>query len=195
MAFATLYFVRHGETDMNREFRCQGRVDTPLNETGLQQAAEAARELSYIKIDHLYSSPLRRALDCAVAIGKPHGLEPQEIDWLTEIDHGRLEGMNREEAEQHYPGLMDKWIDFPHTVDFPGGESLEIVKNRVIAGLRDVCRRDAGAVVFVTHQVVTGVARCHLFKRPLSEIWKKKLLNGKFLKIEMTPDMMRQLDA
>src|SRR3954468_22317430 len=37
----TFYYLRHGETDWNREHRAQGHNDIPLNETGLAQARAA----------------------------------------------------------------------------------------------------------------------------------------------------------
>jgi broad specificity phosphatase PhoE len=64
-----LYYVRHGETDLNSQGRLQGRRDTMLNAHGRQQAAECGvllknlfardrrqpQELEYV------SSPLKRA--------------------------------------------------------------------------------------------------------------------------------------
>ena len=41
-ALPRLYFVRHGETDWNREFRFQGQRDVPLNETGRARVAALA---------------------------------------------------------------------------------------------------------------------------------------------------------
>ncbi len=33
----TLCFVRHGQTDWNKQTRIQGRIDNPLNDTGRNQ--------------------------------------------------------------------------------------------------------------------------------------------------------------
>ncbi|MBA2358003.1 MAG: histidine phosphatase family protein [Actinobacteria bacterium] len=45
---ATLVFVRHGETDWNRDHRWQGFTGPPLNETGRSQTAELAAQLEHI---------------------------------------------------------------------------------------------------------------------------------------------------
>ncbi len=42
-----LYFVRHGETDVE--------LDEPLNKSGIQQAQELARQLKEIKFDAICS--------------------------------------------------------------------------------------------------------------------------------------------
>src|SRR4051794_37254106 len=51
-----LFVFRHGETDWNREGRLQGHTDTPLNATGLAQAAALADSLRPHRLDAVVSS-------------------------------------------------------------------------------------------------------------------------------------------
>jgi probable phosphoglycerate mutase len=59
-----IYFIRHGETDWNREGRIQGQIDIPLNDNGHQQAAAISRGLRNVlgntRIDLFIASPLTR---------------------------------------------------------------------------------------------------------------------------------------
>lgn len=192
MAVQVVYFVRHGETRMNLEFRYQGRVDTPLNERGREQMAETAQELDNVAIDRLYCSPLNRALESATILSGRHGMSPVILDWLTEVNHGEMEGLNREESDGRMPGLWKKWVETPDAVKFPGGDSLADVAARVAPGLAEVCRLDSGTVVFVTHQVITSVAKCILQGLPLSQIWINKLVNGRYLRLELTSEMLER---
>ena len=58
------YFVRHGQTDWNKEKRLQGIRDIPLNETGLNQARELRKQVEQNNLffDKVYTSPLTRAV-------------------------------------------------------------------------------------------------------------------------------------
>ncbi len=40
--------LRHGQTDFNAQGRLQGRIDNPLNDTGIQQAKKAAEAIGPI---------------------------------------------------------------------------------------------------------------------------------------------------
>ena len=178
---------------MNRQLRYQGRIDIPLNEEGHRQALQAAQSLGDISIDHMYTSPLQRAMQSAAPIASEHDMEPVPQDWLIEVNHGDLEGMSKDEAVQEHAELVDQWASAPHKADFPGGECLEDVRRRVAAGLCETYHRDNGVVVCVTHQVVSAVARCIAHGRPLSEIWIDKLPNGEFLHIPVTEQVARRL--
>ena len=51
-----LYFIRHGQTDWNKDMRMQGQSDIPLNENGRESAIEAGKTLANTHIDLAFSS-------------------------------------------------------------------------------------------------------------------------------------------
>lgn len=57
-----IYFVRHGETDMNARNMFYGWYDADINEKGIAQAEELRAAFETIHIDAIYSSDLKRAL-------------------------------------------------------------------------------------------------------------------------------------
>ena len=62
MPTAKIYFVRHGETDENRQGIIQGHLDTDLNAIGLEQSEVVAKELKSVPFDAGFSSDLKRAV-------------------------------------------------------------------------------------------------------------------------------------
>ncbi|MEW6201200.1 MAG: histidine phosphatase family protein [bacterium] len=182
----TLYFVRHGETDVNREYRCQGKIDKPLNGEGRRQAERTASEFGDIKIDIIYASPLLRARQSAEFTAQKKGLPVIIKEWLVEIDHGDLEGLTKAEAEAVAPGLLATWKEHPDTVQFPNGESLKQVEQRFLKGIREVLVNDNGRnILFLTHQVLAGTAMCFFNNLPLKDVWKDKLQNGGYFKFTL----------
>jgi broad specificity phosphatase PhoE len=69
-----IILIRHGETEWNKEEIFRGRVNIELNETGLKQARLLAEFLADLKIEAIYSSPLKRASKTAEIIVSYHGL-------------------------------------------------------------------------------------------------------------------------
>ena len=59
------YFLRHGETDWNRDRRAQGQIDIPLNATGIAQAKAAAEVVRGLGLRTICASPLSRAYETA----------------------------------------------------------------------------------------------------------------------------------
>jgi 2,3-bisphosphoglycerate-dependent phosphoglycerate mutase len=62
--------VRHGVTDWNYAGRVQGRSDIPLAPEGERQTAATAERLTTESWDAVYSSPLQRAYQTALAIAR-----------------------------------------------------------------------------------------------------------------------------
>lgn len=138
-----LYLVRHGETEWNAARRIQGRTDIPLNETGRQQAREAAELLARRRWHGVYTSPLGRARETASIIAERLGLDGvTAIDALVERDYGEAEGMGFDEIEALYP----------EGVRAPGQETREEVAARVVPALLELAERHPGArLVIVSH--------------------------------------------
>ena len=83
----SFYFLRHGETDWNKQQKIMGQSDIPLNETGVLQAKTVAEKIQALSIDVIVASPLKRAYKTAEIIGnkidKPIFLEQdlREFCW------------------------------------------------------------------------------------------------------------------
>ena len=139
-----IYFLRHGQTDNNREGRMQGRVDIPLNETGRAQARCAAQRLKSISFDAVYSSPLRRAVETAqIVTGLPTqeiNIEPRAIELGFGIWDNRLHAELEKETEQ----FDILWDETDKYVPPQGAEPLEDLMTRVHAMLQELAARHAG---------------------------------------------------
>ncbi|WP_144758394.1 histidine phosphatase family protein [Curtobacterium sp. 9128] len=141
----TLYLVRHGETDWNKQRRIQGSTDIPLNDTGRAQAAASAELLARRSFDAVVASPLSRAAETGAIIAARLGLpEPSTYAGLAERSYGEAEGLTDDEVLERYP----------HD-DIPGRESRAALLARVTETLGEVAvRYDGGVIVVATHGAV-----------------------------------------
>src|SRR5437016_4548078 len=96
-----LYYIRHGETDWNREGRLQGQREIPINANGRAQARRCGEILHDLlarepqtTLDFV-ASPLGRARATMELARVALGLDPQSYrvdERLTEISFGNWEG-------------------------------------------------------------------------------------------------------
>jgi len=152
-----LYFVRHGETDWNREKRFQSISDVPLNATGLAQAKCAAEELQRrgVQIAELRCSPLQRAHVTAQIIGDALGITPLVDPRVIEMTFGEWEGQLESELSEQFGGDFDVWRQSHYTQRPPGGEALIDVAERVKATLADLqAPATSGNAMVVAHQAI-----------------------------------------
>jgi broad specificity phosphatase PhoE len=166
-----IIIARHGETALNAAEVFRGRVDAALNETGLKQAALLAGYLSNLEIEALYSSPLRRAVQTAEAIGERCELKVNVELRLTDLDFGQWQGLSLQEVREKYGELYPLWENEPEQIRMPGGESLSDVRERVIPLVNDLLDRHAGRVMLVSHRVVNKVLLCALLGLDNSHFW------------------------
>lgn len=130
-----VYLARHGESDWNVANRFQGHSDRPLTALGRRQAEALADELAGVAtLSVIYSSPLRRALETAAAVGERTGLDPVPLDDLREVDVGAWTGLSRSEVEARFPEAFRRWLDGGQ--GWEDGESYADMSYRVLSALR-----------------------------------------------------------
>lgn len=150
------YLVRHGETDSVKEKRYQGKIDAVLNETGIEQAKKLAKTFKDYPLTAVYSSRLRRAFETARIINRFHSTLPLFIESdFIEIDFGEWEGLKLEEIESKFPILYQRWWKAPHTMRFPGGETVGFFYHRVAAKFEEIVEKhkkeEGSEILIVSH--------------------------------------------
>lgn len=186
---ATIYFIRHGETDWNREGRYQGKRDIPLNDRGREMAAKLQSALAGVAFDVVYSSNLSRAHETAKIALDGRDLHINVTDALQEINHGDWEGKLVSEIETEYPQLLEDWFDTPTTVTFPNGESLHDMALRADTLMQEVVPKyPSGTVGVFTHDAVIRGFLSRLVGAGLIHFHKLRLDPTSVSAIEISPD-------
>ena len=166
--------VRHGQTEWNRVERFRGRVDVPLNETGLQQAEATGRRVAAEwRPNAVYSSPLSRATRTAEAIGRHTGVAVEIHPGLADIDYGDWHGLTPEEARSRWPELVDLWYIAPQLAHIPGGETLADLRVRAMKTVDELTSRHAGqTIVLVGHTVINRIILLGVLKLGNERFWR-----------------------
>ena len=160
MSATTFDLLRHGKTLWNETGRIQGRCDSPLCPTGLDQVRAWARFLarSGTRWDLILASPLGRARQTAALLNEPLALPLVFAPALQEQDWGLWTGRTlaslRREAGDELDSQVARGWDFQP----PGGESRRQVLARAGACLaRWGLRRPGARILVVSHE---GVLKC-----------------------------------
>ncbi len=98
-----IFLVRHGTTEWNREEVFRGRADCGLNDTGRAEAQAVAVYLQGVEIEKIYSSPLSRAAETAMAIAAERGLRVIPDPAFIDLDFGDWQGSPLKEVGRSIP--------------------------------------------------------------------------------------------
>jgi broad specificity phosphatase PhoE len=177
----TLYLVRHGETDWNATERCQGALDIPMNDAGLQQARLAGDALRAVTFDAAYTSTLGRAQQTAAAVLGNSPLRAIPIAALSELSYGSWHGLRPDE----WPGDTGRaWKRDPWSIQFPEGESLPALRDRVVPVLRRIVADHRGQCVLIaSHGHVNRVMLIHALGADPNSFWQIEQVNGAVVRL------------
>lgn len=173
-----IYIIRHGKTELNQANVLQGRSDNPLNAQGIQQAKEAAERLSDIHFDHVFSSPLMRAVQTADIIAPDSA--PTIDDRLIEMDYGPYEGLDLAHMP---PEVLTFFSDFVHNPAPEGMEQLSSVVERAGSFLETI-RELRGNILISTHAIAMKGLLEHLTPDSKGSYWSKYIGNCAIYTVE-----------
>ncbi|MCX7997215.1 MAG: histidine phosphatase family protein [Patescibacteria group bacterium] len=167
-----LFLVRHGESEGNvdRGF-IAGRTDSRgLTVKGRVQITRTAWQLRKLHFDHLYCSPVARAVESAQILSRLLSVDYTKVPFLEEMSYGDYEG------EYFWVNIEKKRADFHRwntdmDFAFPNGESLRMVSDRVWNGYQDWLAghdRDKKVnILFVSHDVIISTLLfCLMYGHP-----------------------------
>lgn len=163
-----VYLTRHGLTEANLRRVRAGLTDIPLVPEGRAQAARLAEFLRHSGIDHIFTSPLRRAVETARVIADSLNVPVTEEPGLIEIDVGPWEGLGDADVRSRFPSEYEVWSSKPTDLNVPGHESLESVRARAVPVVERLLERKAPSLC-VSHLGVLRVLFLHFAGRPLDD--------------------------
>ncbi|WP_290863350.1 histidine phosphatase family protein [Flavobacterium sp.] len=156
-----LIFVRHGESNSNKEKSMAGRtLETDLTDQGIKQAKDTgtALALSNVKIHAVFSSPTLRALQTTeTMLSKMNlSLPINQDERLHEKWYGPYEGVSEKEyapikkqEEEEIPLLPTFFDKFAYKADL-NIESMQEIYHRVGEFIREVGHDQLGKNVLIT---------------------------------------------
>ncbi len=164
-----LILVRHGEQYIAdpRTGPVGETIDPPLSERGLQQAKVVGQRLSVDRIDKVYASPLRRALETGREIARHHRIEPEVMHDLREVEVFRDIPADKSAVDFLGQGLLlgirermlreRKWDVYPYSES-----SFEFRKRTVNAVETIIAENEGKRVVIACHGGVINAYIGHI---------------------------------
>ena len=180
-----LIVVRHGRTAANAAGLLLGRLDPPLDDTGLAQASAIATSLAVTgRPAKVIASPLTRTRETAAPIAEAFGVPVEHDERWIELDYGALDGTPLAEVPAELWESLRSDPDFA----FPGGESLRALGVRV----RDACDEAATIaasedVVVVTHVSPVKAALVWALGVDDAVTWRTYVAPGSVTRIDCRP--------
>jgi probable phosphoglycerate mutase len=181
------YFVRHAETEINKEKRFNGAlVNSDITKQGRLDTIKLAENMRAINFDAVYSSPILRALETAeIIIDKQSSMPKIEIrEELKEINLGKWDGTIISSNKNHpeFYNYFNRPDQF--NAEMIQGESFYHLIDRGTKILKDIYDEyPTGNILIVSHGVILTVVMNYLLGVPLPEVRNRGTIDNSSLTI------------
>ncbi len=152
---ATLFFMRHAESEANRNRILASQTEVPLTPEGKTAAEKVAEDfLNDFHIDVIVSSPLTRARQTAMPFEKILGVDAEIDPALSEQYFGRFTGMAYDVVKQepsYERDVAKRWNWIPEG----GGESYRMLAKRITPFFKKIEELDCESNILIVSHAVT----------------------------------------
>lgn len=151
----TVVLLRHGVTSHTQRklFSGSGGADLPLVDEGVEQARRAAAWIAERGgADAIVTSPLLRTRQTAAQVAERLRLDVEIDEGFAETAFGEWDGSSFADIMRKWPTELDAWLGST-AVAPPGGESFDVVAERVEAARDRLLKRHTGRTVVVVSHV------------------------------------------
>ena len=196
---ARLFLVRHGETTAN----VLQQLDTALpgadlTDFGARQGIRFGLNNPLGSPAVLLSSQARRARQTAELIGSAWDLDTTPIDDVHEVQVGDLEGRSDRAAHEAFRDVVHAWHRGDLDARMPGGESLEMLRDRYVPVLDRLADENLRApeprdVFVVSHGAAIRLIAAHLAGVDPEFAMRNHLRNTDSVELELADDGWRLL--
>ena len=128
---ATLFFMRHAESEANKNRILASQTDISITPRGMEDAYNIAREfLKDIELNGIFSSPQLRACQTANPFEKMSGIKAEIDKAVSEQHFGRFTGMSYDAVKMdpaYEKDVTKRWNWVPEG----GGESYKMLASRI----------------------------------------------------------------
>ncbi len=173
----SIWLVRHGQTNLNRQRRYQSWSNAPLTPYGQRQAAALAQRLHRLPFQVALISPVEQTRTTAAALlaGRPSVARIEAPAW-AEIHHGRWEGLTYQEVLARFPEEARRRFTSGASGRVEGGESLAEASERIAQAWADVLQNyPGGRVLVVTHATAIQLVLCQTCGLPPENHWRWRI--------------------
>lgn len=182
----TIYIIRHGETEYNKQGIIQGSgIDSDLNETGRKQADQFYQAYHHIGFDAIYTSELKRTQQSVAAFTK-RDIPIRILPELNEINWGVFEGLKgTPDSHKIYLAMTDDWKAGLLDRSVEDGETPNELQRRQARGLEKImANQSENQVLIAMHGRAMRSFLCLMTGTPLSQMDEFKHNNLCLYKLE-----------
>ena len=200
----TIYFIRHGETDLNRQRIVQGSgIDSELNELGHLQAGAFYDFYKELPFEVVITSALQRTHQTVFPFIK-QGIPWEKTPDINEINWGVHEGKPSEPwMIQAYDRMVKEWAKGNFQASLEAGESAQALAERSQRFINSLKSRPEKLLLVCSHGRALRCLMCCVKGQHLREMESyshsntglfKVNFNGNGFEVEMENDV-RHLEA